>query len=124
MREAHAFDPGKNRPDAAAVSVVCKWNAPWPQPQRHEVLLQMPAYACLQDWDMLTHFLEAAFTPLDRPERRARHAASATSAGRIRPESRRAGERGDTFRRGRELLGELEVLARPAANYDMLLNRG
>ena len=52
-------------------TIVGEWNAPWPQPQRHEILLQMPAYACLHDWDMLTHFLEAAFTPLDRPERRA-----------------------------------------------------
>ena len=52
-------------------TIVGEWNASWPQPQRHEILLQMPAYACLQDWDMLTHFLEAAFTPLNRPDRRA-----------------------------------------------------
>ena len=51
-------------------TIVGEWNASWPQPQRHEILLQMPAYACLQDWDMLTHFLEAAFTRLNRPDRR------------------------------------------------------
>ena len=51
-------------------TIVGEWNAPWPQPQRHEILLQMSAYAGLQDWDMLTHFLEAAFTNLEQPDRR------------------------------------------------------
>ena len=50
--------------------IVGEWNAPWPEPYRHDVILQMAAYGCMQDWDALVHFLEAAFTPLDRPELR------------------------------------------------------
>lgn len=36
--------------------IVREWNLPWPNRYRSEAMLQMAAYACLQDWDGLLFY--------------------------------------------------------------------
>jgi hypothetical protein len=36
--------------------IIREWNLPWPNSYRSEAMLQMAAYACLQDWDGLLFF--------------------------------------------------------------------
>jgi hypothetical protein len=36
--------------------IVREWNLPWPNQYRSEAMLQMAAYACLQDWDGLLYY--------------------------------------------------------------------